>query len=152
MGRICMVTKSGSVDRKHNIPGSRSAEAKPERVEMKRVLMDQAFYFLDDDRRATVLAAFGEVCFHRGWFLLAAHVRTNHVHAVVEAEALPEKVMHAFKAYASRNLNRLGVDSPERKRWARHGSTLWLWKDEDVRAAIRYVVSEEGEPMAVYVG
>src|SRR6185295_3854942 len=27
-----------------------------------------------------------------------------------------------------------------RKRWARHRSTRWLWKDEDVRNALRYVI------------
>jgi hypothetical protein len=59
--------------------------------------------------------------------------------------------MHAFKAYASRNLNRLGIDEPDRKRWARHGSTRWLWKDEDVRRATQYVVFEQGEPMEVFL-
>jgi len=69
----------------------------------------------------------------------------------VEAEARPETVMNAFKSYASRALNRLGIDEPDRKRWARHGSTLWLWKDEDAQEAIRYVVSGQGEPMEVYL-
>jgi REP element-mobilizing transposase RayT len=82
---------------------------------------------------------------------LAAHVRTNHVHAVVEADAHPEKVMHAFKAYASRSLNRFGIDDPDRKRWARHGSTRWLSKDAEVRRAIDYVVSGQGEPMEVHL-
>jgi REP element-mobilizing transposase RayT len=86
----------------------------------------------------------------RGWGLLAAHVRTNHVHAVVEADVRPEKVMNSFKSYASRNLNGVGVDEPDRKRWARHGSTRWLWKDEDVEKAICYVVSGQGEPMEVH--
>jgi REP element-mobilizing transposase RayT len=86
------------------------------------------------------------------WVLLAAHVRTNHVHVVVEANIRPEMAMNAFKAYASRSLNRLGSDEPDRKRWARHGSTRWLWKDEDVQAAIQYVVSIQGEPMEVYLG
>jgi hypothetical protein len=27
----------------------------------------------------------------------------------------------------------------------------WLWKDQDVREAIRYVIEEQGEPMAVFV-
>jgi len=92
-----------------------------------------------------------EVCKYRGWGLLAAHVRTNHVHAVVEAEVAPEKVLTDFKAYASRGLNRLGTAGSDRRRWARHGSTRWLWKDEDVREAVRYVVEEQGEPMAVFV-
>ncbi len=141
---------SGSVDRHHNVPGSRLAEANPERVAMKRQQMDQAPYSLDRDRRAMVLDALRGVCLHYGWNLWAAHVRTNHVHAVVEAEVRPEKVMHAFKSYASRNLNRLGIDELDRKRWARHGSTRWLWKDEDVQKAIQYVVSGQGEPMEVH--
>jgi hypothetical protein len=60
-------------------------------------------------------------------------------------------VMNTFKSYASRSLNRLGVDEPNRKRWSRHGSTRWLWKDEDVQEAIRYVVSGQGEAMQVYL-
>src|SRR5258707_11092904 len=36
------------------------------------------------------------------------------------------------------HLNRPGLDGPVRKRWARHGSTRWLWKPENVSAAIRY--------------
>ncbi len=90
-------------------------------------------------------------CLHRNWSLWAAHVRTNHVHAIVEADVAPESVMNAFKSYASRGLNRLEIDEPGRKRWARHGSTRWLWKDEDVLEAVRYVVSGQGEPMEVYV-
>jgi hypothetical protein len=69
---------------------------------------------------------------------------------VVDAEIRPEKIMHAFKWYASRNLNRLGIDELDRKRWARHGSTRWLWKDEDVQKAIRYVISGQSEPMEVH--
>jgi REP element-mobilizing transposase RayT len=142
--------ESGSVDRGHNVPGSPLAAANPERVAVQCQQMDQAPYFLDRDRRATVLATLREVCLHKGWNLWAAHVRTNHVHAVVEAEVDPERVMHAFKSYASRNLNSLGIDAPDRKRWARHGSTRWLWKDADVRNAIRYVVEGQGEPMEVH--
>lgn len=87
----------------------------------------------------------------RGWNLLAAHVRSNHVHAIVEAEMRPERIMNEFKSYASRELNCLGSDAPNRRRWARHGSTRWLWKDQDVRKAIHYIVEEQGAPMALFV-
>lgn len=115
--------------------------------------MTQKPYLLaDDQRRLAVLEAIRGVCRHRSWNLLAVHVRTNHVHVVVEVEHVsPEKVMNDFKSYATRRLNQLGCDGPERKRWARHGSTRWLWKDEDVREAIRYVVDEQGEAMSVFV-
>jgi hypothetical protein len=44
----------------------------------------------------------------RGWQLLAAHVRTNHVHVVVQAERDPGRLMCEIKARASRDLTRAG--------------------------------------------
>ncbi len=141
---------SGSVDRCHNLPGSRMLEADPQRVSAELGRIKQVPYLLDRDSRATVLQALREICLCRAWTLFAAHVRTTHVHAV-EAPVRPEKVMNDFKSYASRGLNRLGRDGIDRKRWARHGSTRWLWQDQDVRDAIRYVVEQQGEPMGVFV-
>jgi REP element-mobilizing transposase RayT len=112
--------------------------------------MDQAPYHLDQPRRDAVLEAIQGVCVHRGWSLLAAHVRSNHVHTVVEAEVPPERVLRDFKAYASRRLNKMSLDEPNRKRWARHGSTRWLWQPQHVSAAVQYVVTEQGEPMSVF--
>lgn len=112
--------------------------------------MRQAPYYLNQIRRDAVLQAIQEVCGYRGWRLLAAQVRTNHVHAVVDAEPEPERVMDDFKAYTSRALNRMNLDRPDRKRWARHGSTRWLWNREHVAAAIEYVVMEQGEHMSVF--
>ena len=73
------------------------------------------------------------------------------MHVIVEAEARPERIRNEFKSYARSELNRLGSDGPDRKRWARHGSTRWLWKDEDVRHALQYVIDEQSEPMALFV-
>ncbi len=126
-------------------------EADPQRVSVERQNMDQTPYSLDQESRTFVLEAVKEVCLHYTWGLLAAHVRTNHAHVIVEADVRPERVMNVLKSYASRALNRLGKGESDRKRWARHGSTRWLWKDADVREAIRYVVEEQGDPMAVFV-
>jgi REP element-mobilizing transposase RayT len=141
---------SGSVDRTHNLPGTRLVEPDPERLAAESRKMDQSPYRMDRVRRELVLAALLERCRLRQWTLLAAHVRTNHVHMVVEAEAPPERVMNDVKSYASRRLNRTDLDGPARKRWARHGSTRWLWKSEHVSEAIRYVVDEQGDPMSVF--
>ena len=94
--------ESGSVDRHHNLAGSRLLEPDPQRASAERQRMPQAPYWLDRDSRAAVLAALRGHCVHRGWSLLAAHVRTNPVHVIVEAEARPERVMNEFKSYASR--------------------------------------------------
>ena len=144
--------QSGSVDLRHNLFGSRPLEPDLQRAGTERRRMNQPPYELDGDSRTVVLQTLQQVCSHRGWNLWAAHVRRNHVHVIVEAEIPPEKVMNDFKCYASRALNRLGGDEPSRKRWARHGSTRWLWKDQDVRDAVRYVVEEQGESMAVFLG
>ena len=143
--------ESGSVDRRHNLVGSRLLEPDAERVMAERREMLQDPYVLDEAARQLVLGAIQRHCAYRGWNLLAAHVRSNHVHVIVEAETRPERIMNEFKSYASRELNQSTSERPDRKRWARHGSTRWLWKDEDVWHALQYVVDEQGEPMALFV-
>jgi REP element-mobilizing transposase RayT len=143
--------QSGSVGRDHNLPGSRLLLHNPDRIEAEHHLMDQLPYSLNQRSRTVVLDALRQVCIHRGWTLLAAHVRSTHVHVIVDAEVQPEKIMNDFKSYASRRLNRSGLEEPNRKRWARHGSTQWLWTDGDTRSAVRYVIEEQGETMAAFV-
>lgn len=142
--------ETGSVDRDHNIVGTPVLSADRERSQRERKRMTQPPYILDKDHRSRVLEAIQEVCSYREWILLAAHVRTNHVHVVVQSSERPEKVMNDFKAYASRKLNQAGFDYPERKRWTRHGSTRYLFRPAEVEAVIHYVVYEQGNAMAVY--
>jgi hypothetical protein len=75
--------ESGSVDRRHNRVGSPLLEPDSQRVIVERREMLQDPYVLDQMRRAVVLAAIQRHCVLRGWNLLAAHVRSNHVHAIV---------------------------------------------------------------------
>ena len=142
--------KSGSVDRDHNIPGTPHLPPNPARVKSEKNRANQRPYLLNHGRRFLVLRAIQEVCSHHKWTLFAAHVRNQHIHLVVAAEDAPEKVLHDVKAYASRALNRSGLDSGERQRWTRHGSTRYLWKPEQIGAAIQYVVREQGESMAAW--
>jgi REP element-mobilizing transposase RayT len=142
-------SESGSVDGRHNAHGTPILAVDLVRAAAECERMDQAPYHLDEIRRDAVLEAIQDVCRHRGWGLLAAHVRSNHVHTVGDTEIPPERVMGDFKAYASRRLNEMRLDGPNRKRWARHGSTRWLWKPHDVSAAIQYIVAEQGDAMSV---
>jgi REP element-mobilizing transposase RayT len=113
--------------------------------------MLQPAYSLDEVRRSSVLGSIIERCEQRGWALIAAHVRTNHVHVIAAADASPERVMNDLKSYTSRVLNHAGLDALDRRRWARHGSTRWLRDRRGVEMAIRYVIEKQGDPMAVYV-
>jgi REP element-mobilizing transposase RayT len=92
-------------------------------------------YLLSEPARRVVLSSILEVCTVRNWNLLTAHVRTNHVHAVLEADAIPEKVLLDFKVRSSRALNSL--EGNKRKRWARHGSTRYLWTKADIDRAVK---------------
>jgi REP element-mobilizing transposase RayT len=139
----------GSVDREHNHVGSRGVNPYRAWVNASRSIMTDECYRLDEDCRRIVLASMRQVCEYRQWDLIAAHVRTTHVHAVVSAGTTPEVVLHDFKAYATRSLNKF---EHSRRRWTRHGSTRYLWTRSDVDAAADYVVRRQGEPMEVYCG
>ena len=73
------------MDRGHNLVSSRLLEPDAQRVAAERREMLRDPYVLDEPDRAAVLEAIRKHCGHRSWNLLAAPVRTNHVHAVVEA-------------------------------------------------------------------
>jgi len=136
------------VDRNHNVPGAPYAELYEGRLNRSKRLMRYLPYLLDERRRRIVLAALQEVCQFRDWSLMAAHVRTNHVHVVLDSTAKPEQVISTFKAYASRALNR--IEPTSRRHWARHGSTRYLWNHKAISAAIAYVVEGQGVAMAVF--
>jgi REP element-mobilizing transposase RayT len=142
--------QEGFTDRKHNVPGTRRQETQPKLRHYLEGVLRQEPFKMDVDQRNITLAAMRKVSLHKQWRLLAAHVRSNHVHTVVDAEVSPELVMNAFKAYASRALNLAYPEEEGRIRWTRHGSTLHLWSREKVDAAVRYVLEKQGEPMAWY--
>jgi REP element-mobilizing transposase RayT len=100
--------------------------------------------------REVVCKAIITLCLEGDWRLLAAHVRSNHVHIVVAADRDPGRIMSDIKARASRELTNAGFDSTQRKRWTRHGSTKYLFSDDEVAAAIRYTLDEQGERMEWY--
>lgn len=112
--------------------------------------MHQPEYKLDEARRQVVLRTILEVAQHRKWKIWAVHVRTNHVHIVVSASAMPEKVMIDFKAWASRRLREAFGEDVDRDRWTQHGSTRYLWNEIALAEKIVYVLDGQGERMACY--
>ncbi len=142
--------ENGSVDRDHNLAGSRYLPLDVRREAAEAGNRRQQPYVLDKEHRDLVLKSIREVCSYRVWPLHAAHVRSTHVHVVLTATARPERVMRDLKAYASRMLNRQGCDHPRRLRWGRHGSSRYLWKREQVQSTVRYVLEGQGPPMATY--
>ena len=118
-----------------------------ERSARERML--HAPYRMDRNTAQTVLQAIVEVCAVRDCQLMAAHVRSTHVHCVVGGIPRPNRAVADFKAYASRALN---LAQGYRKRWAREGSTRPLPNSAAVQAAVNYVVDGQGDAMAVHRG
>jgi len=140
-----------SVDRHlENFPGSPFLRPDPELVRYEYEKMKQYPYKMDSVRRKEILGAIIEVCQYRGWLLHAAHVRSSHVHAVVQANTPPQNILGDFKAYSSRRLNTKGLESKNRIKWSRHGSTKYLWTKDEVERAVKYVIEEQGEQMEIY--
>jgi REP element-mobilizing transposase RayT len=142
----------GSADRDHHTPGEPYLEADPALRTYRANLMTSPPYRMDEADRAVVLGAMVRHAGIRGWHLLSAHVRTNHVHLVVTADAAPERMLTEFKAYATRALNEVHPEEADRNRWTRHGSTRWLRKEDDILRAHHYTLHEQGQPMAVFPG
>ncbi len=141
-----------SVDRHHSGFDTPPVPPNTSRVQAIRKQLKQEPYRLDQKRRLIVLEALKETCRGQQWWLFAAHVRSNHVHVVVQAETEPETILGRLKARASQQLTRCGIDLAGRRRWTRHGSTKYLWQEEAVGTVIEYVVERQGEKMAVYEG
>jgi len=144
--------KLGTVDRKtQNIFDTPFIPHNADWETYEKDLMTNPPYILDKHRRQIVLDAIIDVCTFRNWFLWAIHVRTTHVHVVVTAPVKPEKILNDFKSYASRKLNKAGLDPNGCKRWQRHGSTTYKWNPDDVETAFNYVIFGHGEQLDVFL-
>jgi hypothetical protein len=135
----------GSVDADHRGFGSPLAPPDAERLARSANAMMHDAVVLDVRHREVVQATVIEVCTYRNWVLRALHVRTTHVHAVVTAPVPPEKVLSDFKAYATRRLRSDGLAGNTDRIWSTHGSTLYVWKEQQLAEVSAYVIERQGE-------
>ncbi len=148
----------GSVDRHTRGFDSPRLAANPLRAGFERdERMEQAALVLDGPMRTVAGKAIRDFCDHRGWPLLALNVRSNHVHIVVSSADRPEMVLTACKAAATRRLREVGLVSAARKLWTRHGSTRYLWTQDDLDRAATYVTfgqdrTYDGSSVATSIG
>ncbi|MDQ3667077.1 MAG: transposase [Acidobacteriota bacterium] len=137
----------GSVDRFHNVYGTRRLPANRQREQYEQRLLALRPVKLNPGKRAAVEKGIRETCAIRKWLLLAFNIRTNHVHAVVSANSPAWLVLNALKANATRSLREAGCWRNERSPWARRGSKRRLWTEKQVADAIAYVLYDQGEPL-----
>ena len=137
----------GSVDRLHNLPDTEFVPIDQRRLEAGERHMCHEPLVLNGRQREIVADTVREVAQHRDWTVHALNVRTNHVHIVVTAGTKPEKVMGGFKSWCTRRMVEAGLIARGGKVWTRHGSTRYLWSEQSVEQACRYVIEGQGEPL-----
>jgi REP element-mobilizing transposase RayT len=95
---------------------------------------------LNEPQRTAVERQIHETCCHRGWHLHAVNCRSNHIHVVVTAtETDPKKLRSDLKAWATRCLKH-EREATRNNWWSERGSIRYLYNEESLHAAIRYVV------------
>lgn len=128
------------VDRRSNAFDSPFLASDSFREQRARTALRTVPFVLDDRMREHVAEAVVETCELRGWTLSALNVRTNHVRTVVSAGKTPERVMNDLKAYATRRLVATGAVRQGRPVWSRHGSTVWLFTQDEFERACIYTL------------
>ena len=87
----------GSMSRKHNKYGTPRIPHNPRLQKAELAQLKHPPVTLDGWQRPVVEAAIREVCQHRGYWLHAISVRTNHAHTVVSASMEPDQSCRHFK-------------------------------------------------------
>ncbi len=135
----------GSVDRRHNIPGTPLLKEDEPRASRELDYMNDPPLELTAESRFVVDAVIREVCDYRKWYLHAVHPRTTHVHLVVTASHSPERVMNDVKGYCTSNMRESETIPVTTEPWVYHGSTRYLNTPNSLARAIHYVLYEQGE-------
>ena len=134
----------GSIDRHEGKLSSRPALAT-----FASKIMPEPPFQLDHLRdREAVRDEIVRTCEHRQWRLIALQVRTEHVHAVVQAEGVPaSRVIGEWKAYSTRALKQRWTT--RQHFWTTGGDSRTV-PGAGLTQIIRYVLEEQGEPMTTY--
>lgn len=135
-----------SVDRGHNSYGDARRPYSAALNRYERSKMRYPPMLLEPPMRDVIRVTIEATCVAKSWDMIAANVRTNHVHAIVGAEQPPERVLATLKAWTTRQLRVEGLIESDRPPWARHGSTRWLMTEDEVARAVVYVRDMQDDP------
>jgi REP element-mobilizing transposase RayT len=139
-----------SVSRNHRNWGSPTVPSNSAWQDQARRLVAEPEFSLGPQDRALVLNSIVDACTNRAWRLFCVHIRTRHVHAVLQTDAPVSRTVSYLKARATFVLK---TYHPDRQRfWTKHGSTRYLWNRASVGAALDYVMNQQGSPMDMWVG
>jgi len=129
----------------HNLPGTPYEAEIPQLQKTMRAAMLGPPIRLILDQAKAITTQFQETATYRDWLLFASGVMANHVHIVVgvPGDPDPEKILHDFKSYASRSLNRSWSRPVNGTWWTESGSKRKLPNEQAIRDAVNYIHHQE---------
>jgi REP element-mobilizing transposase RayT len=140
-----------SVDPKHNIYGTPRISANLGLLDTMKKECKEDEFILETSERNTVLESIIETCNYNHWYLHAAHVRTNHVHIILQSNNLGKKTIAILKTYATKALKRNHSALLQRKKyWSKGGSAKFITGPDYLPSVMDYVIEQQGERMALY--
>lgn len=142
--------KRNSVDPQHNTLTSPRINPNSNLFNKMRLNQNHSNIILNPQQRNETVNEIQKTCKHYDWCLFAVHVRSSHVHMIVQAACAPEKVLTQIKAYTTRALNKLTRQHSQQKYWSRHGSTRYIWSSTFLFPVMEYVMDQQGEKMACF--
>lgn len=103
-------------------------------------------------QRIRVNKQVAQTCRHKHWLLHAVNCRSNHVHVVLSSPAKPSTIREQLKAWCTRRLNEqqaeLGIANSQWRSnwWGERGSIRSILNEDDLAAAIDYVLNQQDNP------
>lgn len=136
----------GSIDRHNNVYGTARIYTNNNWNKFNENQLNREPVLLDTAQRKSVENSVKDTCKIRAWILLAANVRTNHIHIVASiGKKSPQQALIALKANATRQLRDDGLWNCEHTPWADKGSKRKLWNEKSIGEAIDYVLYGQGD-------
>jgi REP element-mobilizing transposase RayT len=105
---------------------------------------------LDAPRRRVILDTLISVCAEETWTLYALHVRTNHIHVILDAPDPAARIVYLLKSRATKALRSAGLVSASQPVWADYRNVRRLATERALYRAIHYVLNGQGVPLDRY--
>ncbi len=109
--------------------GSGNQLPEPRLTQWRETRLRHPVLLLSEEQRECVRSEIQNHCDHRRWELFGVAVRTNHVHVVVAANELGNRVRDQLKANSTRGLRSKWPVFVDREVWT-HGGDWQCVKDE----------------------
>lgn len=140
----------GTVDRDQNAPGEPFLGTDPARQHFERDLMVSGVVRLSASQQEFVESTVPRISDELGWACHVVSAASNHIHALISADAPGAVVRRLLKRRMSQALSHRWPTHAPRSWRVEGGSVKWLWNDTAFRQAGQYIAeqrrAERAEP------